>query len=419
MTTSALTSRTPSRLETALVRGAAAVITVHVLDDNFVQPNPGTSAADHLAGGLVPAALLLLAAALHPRMRPAARAAVAVLIGLFGIAAGLEAVHYTREVGPSGDDFTGLLCIPAGAMLLPLAGVVLWRERRRDGSLARRWGRRGLLGVGAAAVVFVLVGPVLFSYGFTHLGRAAVPEPRLGAAHEEVSFRTSDGLRLRGWYVPSRNGAAVIAFPGRKGPQSRARFLARHGYGVLLFDRRGEGESDGDPNAFGWDGDRDVKAAIRFLRSRPDVDGDRIGGLGLSVGGELMLETAAETPALRAVVSEGAGHRSYRESRDLGGAGWLSLVPTAAAVTAFSGHTPPPALSDLVRRIQQPALLIHGRHSQQGTERRYNELYDRAGGPNVTRWEIADSGHVGGMDAAPEEYERRVIAFLDRALRPG
>jgi hypothetical protein len=44
--------------------------------------------------------------------------------------------------------------------------------------------------------------------------------------------------------------------------------LVRHGYGVLLFDRRGGGDSDGDPNALGWDGDRDIKAGLAFLRDR-------------------------------------------------------------------------------------------------------------------------------------------------------
>ena len=40
-------------------------------------------------------------------------------------------------------------------------------------------------------------------------------------------FTTSDGLLLKGWYIRSRNGAAVISFPGRSGTQARARLLAR------------------------------------------------------------------------------------------------------------------------------------------------------------------------------------------------
>ena len=69
--------------------------------------------------------------------------------------------------------------------------------------------------------------------------------------------------------LPSRNRAAVIVVPGRSGPAAHARMLARHGYGVLLFDRRGEGESEGDVNAFGWGGDADIKAAVTFSHSAP------------------------------------------------------------------------------------------------------------------------------------------------------
>ena len=273
MTTTSPRSVTSRRsLDTTIVRVVTAVIGLHVVDDNFLQPNPGTSAADHLLGGLVPLALLVGAAVAYPRLRPFARGVTAFLIGLFGIAVGLEGWRYTLLVGPSGDDFTGLVCGPAGVVLIALAAVTLWRGRRLDGSLPRRCGRRAVVGVAAVAVGFFIVTPVLMGYQFTHLARPQVPEARLGSAYEEVRFETSDGLELEGWYVPSRNGAAVIAFPGRKGPQSRARFLARHGYGVLLFDRRGEGESDGDPNSYGWDGDRDVKAAIAYLQSRSDVD---------------------------------------------------------------------------------------------------------------------------------------------------
>ena len=150
-------------------------------------------------------------------------------------------------------------------------------------------------------------------YVSTHTARAVVPADRLGVAHENVTFESTDGLKLEGWYIPSRNGAAIIVTPGRNGPQEQARMLARHGYGVLLFDRRGEGRSEGQPNTFGWGGDRDIKGAIEFLKARGI---DRIGGLGLSVGGELMLEAAAETDELDAVVSEGAGARVMGEEID-------------------------------------------------------------------------------------------------------
>ena len=51
-------------------------------------------------------------------------------------------------------------------------------------------------------------------------------------SHEDVEFTTADGLQLVGWYVPSRNGAAVISYPGRTSTQERARMLGRHGDGV-------------------------------------------------------------------------------------------------------------------------------------------------------------------------------------------
>jgi uncharacterized protein len=249
-----------------------------------------------------------------------------------------------------------------------------------------------------------------------------VPAADLRTGHEDVSFTTSDGLELDGWYVPSRNGAAVIAFPGRKGPQRPARILARNGYGVLLFDRRGEGDSEGEPNAWGWNGDKDLRAAIAFLRRRPDVEAGRIGGIGLSVGGEVMLETAAETPELKAVVSEGAGVRSVREHLHTSGAGRWVVLPLYTLLTAgnavFSNHSPPPDLADLVGRISpRPILLIYAEKGQ-GGEQLNATFYDAAKQPKVL-WKVPDSTHTGGVEARPEEYERRVVGFFDRALLEG
>jgi dienelactone hydrolase len=225
-------------------------------------------------------------------------------------------------------------------------------------------------------------------------------------------------LTLHGWYVPSRNGAAVIAFPGRNGPVRHARMLARHGYGVLLVDRRGEGESDGDANVLGWGGWRDVVAAVEFLERRPDVEPGRIGGIGLSVGGELMLETATHTRGLAAIVSEGAGYRSYREAAELPNAtkwGQLPLMAVMTPATAvFADRLPPTKLHTLVSRISQPVFFIHATHGQ-GGEDMNPRYYELAKGPKQL-WEIEDAKHTGGIRAHPAEYELRVVGFFDRYL---
>jgi uncharacterized protein len=294
--------------------------------------------------------------------------------------------------------------------------VTLWRTRK-NGKPIRRYVRRALLAVGLLLGALFISYPLSESYVVTHTGRAFVPPVTLGTAYEDVSFTTGDGLRLVGWYVPSKNGAVVISFPGRKGPQKPARMLARHGYGVLLFDRRGEGESEGDPNLLGWQGTRDIEAAVAYLKTRPEVNDDRIGGLGLSVGGEMMLQEAAETDSLKAVVSEGAGVRSVREAVHVNGAdkvifSWLFGV-TTIGTTVFTSNLPPRSLTDLSAEITEPALFIHATPGG-GGETLTEEFYKAGKGPK--EYWAAPGGHTGAIDAAPEEYERRVVGFFDRAL---
>jgi len=403
--------------EAGLARLGLAVVSLHVVDDNFLQPNPGTSAGDHLVSGLVPLGLLVLAGLVYPRVRAGARATIALLAGFFGVLAGTEAVHYTRNVGASGDDYTGLLSIPAGFLLLGLGAVTLWRSRRTDDRPWWRYARRLLLVAAAFVVVSAVLLPFSVAYVVTHAARATVPTADLGAPYENVEFRTADGLLLKGWYIRSRNGAAVISFPGRTSSQKRAKLLARHGYGVLLFDRRGEGESEGDPNTFGWQGERDIHAAVAFLRRQKDVDPRRIGGIGLSVGGEMMIEAAAESDQLRAVVSEGASSRSVRDEF-ANGSGWQELVGNGVATAAtslFTNNLPPRTLRSLVPEIRGAVLFVYGQHGQPAERPANLAFYAAARGPKAI-WEVPGSRHIGGTEAEPAEYERRVTEFFDRWL---
>jgi len=410
------------RREYRVFLAMVGLVALHVADDSFLAPQPGTSAGDHLVSGLVPLAVLAAAAAFYPRARGGARAAIALLLGVFGIVAGIEAAHYTTKVGPSGDDFTGLLCLPAGLGLLGLGLVRLWTTRRRHGSLPRRVLRRVAIAFASLLVAVFVVFPLGYAYVGTHAARPPVDDIDLGSATvEEVRLHTSDGLELEGSYVPSKNGAAVIVAFGRKGTQRPARMLARHGYGVLIFDRRGEGESDGDPNPYAWnDGEQDLLAAIEFLKRRPDVEPGRIGGLGLSVGGETFLQAAAHSEDIQAVVSEGASARSVGELRSVPGSQWgpiaINTVITAGTAV-LSNASPPPHLIDLVGQIAPRSMFVIYAPNADDDERRFGTAFYRAAGEPKAIWGVPEAGHVGAQEARPREYEQRVTRFFDQSLR--
>jgi hypothetical protein len=196
-----------------------------------------------------------------------------------------------------------------------------------------------------------------------------------------------------------------------------------HVAGVLVplaIDRRGEGQSEGDFNAFGWGGDADIKAALTFLARRPDVDPARIGGLGLSVGGEMILQAAAEDRRLRAVVSEGAGARSLAEHWDDPGPSdaqkpFSNWIVQTAALAVLGNESPPPGLTGLVGRIApRPLLLIRGLAGQE--QEALNRVFYDAARPPKALWEVPGARHTAAIAADPRGYERRVVGFFDRAL---
>jgi uncharacterized protein len=406
------------RTETGLARVALGAVALHTVDDAFLQPNPGTSAADHLAGGLIPTALLLGTAWFYPRLRAGLRAALAFVFAFFAGLSSVEGFYYATNGAPSGDDYTSLLAAPAVFMLIGVGIAALWKSRKTDDSIWWRYPRRLLITGASLFAASIVAVPLTISYVVTHVARAEVPTADLGAPHENVAFETSDGLTLKGWYIESKNGAAVISFPGRASSQKRAKMLADHGYGVLLFDRRGEGESEGDPNLFGWQGERDVHAAVKFLQSQPDVDPERIGGIGLSVGGEMMIEAAAESDALAAIVTEGASGRSARDDQANGGVKWQDRIGDLIATvgTAIStSNTPPEDLKSLVGKSTTPVFFVYGENGQYIERPANTGFYAEAKGPKEI-WEVPGSGHMGGIDARPQAYEQRVVGFFDRWL---
>jgi dipeptidyl aminopeptidase/acylaminoacyl peptidase len=289
--------------------------------------------------------------------------------------------------------------------------------------MRRRWAYRAVAVLGGVAVLYALVFPTGTAIVVTHKHREAIGDPP-GPGYEPVSFESSDGLRLSGWYVPSKNRAVIVVVHGgggdRTGAVRHARLLARHGYGVLLYDSRGRGESEGSPNAFGWGWGKDVAGALAFLDGRPDVDPDRIGGLGLSTGADVLLEVAAERRELKAVVADGATAGSFADYRNLVGldeaAPFYLTMYTAARV--LSGTGPGEPLEEAVAEIAPTPLLLIVAGKGVAQERGFNRLYAAAAREPVELWDLPDVHHTAAIRERSREYEQRVVGLFDRALKP-
>jgi dienelactone hydrolase len=372
------------------------------------------STAGRVAGSIL--ALLLSGALVTASLsaRAAVRGIAATIAGVLGVASGaaIAPAWYvtsglsTTVVVAAAALVAGLCLLVAGAVLLVRATPGWWR----------------LLALPVAFVVLQFgVLPLAGAVYGTHPPRTPTSAPMPGGA-ERVAFESADGVLLVAWYTPSRDGATVILLPGSGGEKgstlAHADVLARRGYGVLALDPRGTGESDGVGNAWGWHGPVDIAGAVDWLSARPGVDPDRIGALGLSMGGEEAITAAAGDPRLHAVVAEGVSARvpedlAYLPSDATGIIERLEAEVMWAAADLMTDAPRPVALADAVAdAAREPVLLIVGADDD---EARAAPLLRRAA-PDIVVWELPDTPHIGSLGRHPDEWERVVIGFLDRAL---
>lgn len=277
---------------------------------------------------------------------------------------------------------------------------------------------------GVALVAAVLVLYVALPIGFAAF--ASLPHPtRVGAPPKgftEVNLTADDGVPLVAWYAPSRNGAAIVLLHGatdsREGIRGHAEMLRDAGYGVLAPDLRGHGASGGSGNAFGWEGTRDVRAAVAYLEAQEGVR--TIGGLGLSLGGEVLLGALNATPSLSAVAADGATHRCTAEFLAVPGregllrSGVTRLMYTATG--AFTGEVPPVPMVEAIAGAPNARLLLVAA-GQEPDEASYGTAFVEAAGPGRAElWVVPGATHTGAFGQDPEAYRKRVTEFFQTAL---
>jgi hypothetical protein len=399
---------------TSVFRAATFLVALHILDAEVVRPQPGTSARDHIATILAPLAIAAAAVVVFDRLRPGFQAGTALVFGVLSlVAAGIAA-----DGGISGSDVTGVLLFPAGIALVGIGCYLPWRERGRGAATRRRrWVNRGVAVALGALVGFFAVLPTALALWTT--GKPRAPIGSFAVPHDDVSFETSDGLRLSGWYVPTRNGAAILIVHGgggdRDGARLHAAMLARAGYGVLLYDARGRGLSQGDPDAYGWTWGPDVDAAASWLEHQPGVH--RIGALGLSTGADVLIAAASRRRDISAIVADGATAESLADTERISRGGDLPAVPffavQYAAAQVFENARPSRSLATLAALVPPTPILFIA--STWKVEREAAPIYARAAAGSSSLW-LVNAGHTQGLRAHPREYRNRVVAFYGRAL---
>jgi dienelactone hydrolase len=347
------------------------------------------------------------------RRRPSGRALTAIGLGSMGFIVG---VGYGIPRVVEGSWWLSIVPLAAAVASLGLmAGGGLVAIRMMRGPL-----KLLALPVALALAQFVLLPGTTGTLG-AHGARSPLAAP-LPSGAEEVRIVADDGVALGAWYIPGTNGAAVVVLPGAGGNRSHtidhARAIAALGYTVLSVDARGNGDSGGVNNIWGWEGDRDIDAAVAWLRTRPGVDAWRIGLVGLSMGGEQAITFVGRTHGVHAVVSEGVEARMPADTWYVadGVRGWTERAVAAvmwAVADLWTAASPPPSLRESAAGLRgTPVLLI----AADAPDERAVAIDLAARAPEIEVWQTSGVGHTQALAVRPEEWRARVGAFLDRAL---
>ena len=244
---------------------------------------------------------------------------------------------------------------------------------------------------------------------------------------QEVAFTGGDGLTMAGWFVPPQDGATIILLHGYGGNRTamiwHAQVLTKAGYGVLMYDERASGESEGTHRSYGWQDPADVGGALAYLNRRPEVKPGRMGIAGCSIGGQIALQGAAYYPDIGAVWADGSsGVRAVDNPPPANWATGIVFISNYVIDWMFTqrlGVEAPPPMIEIIGKIApRPIMLVGGGtpHPYFGSEAPRVERFAAHAGDNADTWIIPEAHHCDGPLRRPEEYSARMVSFFNTAF---
>lgn len=293
---------------------------------------------------------------------------------------------------------------------------------------------RRILVITVALLLIVAVGTI-GSVGWIASGRAIHPKPNTYAwslanfpalRPEAVTFRSSTGITISGRFFPSTSQATIVLSHGYGDNQDQmlpwADFLVRAGFSVFTYDMRDRGTSGGKAVTLGALEQYDLVSAVEYLTTRPDVDRDRIGALGVSLGGSVTILAAARDPRIKAVVddsgfSDAPDVISTSFEHFIGIPPW-PFAPVAVRIAEWRAGVNVNAVRpmDVIGSISpRPVFIIYGTADTAVPPINSQRNFDHAREPKAIWW-VQGAEHAESRDVAGPEYDRRVVEFFRQYL---
>ncbi|HEV3278455.1 MAG TPA: alpha/beta hydrolase [Terriglobia bacterium] len=291
-----------------------------------------------------------------------------------------------------------------------------------------------LLLIPLALVFFLAVMPWLVAT-VTTTNRFHFPDsndrktPRdFGMSYQEVEFVSTDGIRLKGWWMPADAQApagTIVYCHGQNRTRIEMLPMAQLGhslgYNGLAFDLRHQGASDGKFSSVGYWERRDAEGAVRYaLDQRHAARPVMLWGVSLGAAASLM--AAAETPDVAAVISDStfvSFEDTARHHWGLFFRGWPSfpMFNETMALIAWKAHF---RASDFDLRVAveqinpRPILFIGVQGDPRMPPDIARTLCALSSSPDRMLLIVPGTRHGEGFTSGHDQYVQAVTEFLDK-----
>ncbi|MBI4863850.1 MAG: alpha/beta fold hydrolase [Candidatus Riflebacteria bacterium] len=250
----------------------------------------------------------------------------------------------------------------------------------------------------------------------------------LGFEYTDVAIQSTDGVTLASWWIPAGKTASARTMLVSHGVGANrddilrfCPFLHAAGYNILAWDWRGHGQSSWARVTFGLKERHDVRAALDWLKANHPREAGWIGALAISMGAAIWIQAAPLVPEVRAFVLDSpfASLRTmlpfqYRYLPEVARGPFARLTAFYAGLVIGTGVDGVAPVAEIASISPRPLFIIHGT-SDEVIPHTQSQLLDEVARQPKEVWIVPGAFHTGVREMHPEEYHRRVLAFLERA----